>query len=173
MMVLGLLGLQAACSESNENGTTPPDMGYHEASVSGDNIGMTISGNAIFGVQQNSDEWVVFLWRGDIYGQSFNVTMLFRENAARPEPGTYTIFDTEEGAPTADDFLAAYLFAQTSSFGAFNSVSGTFTITASSSEEVTGTFQFDAVLDPSSLNVTAQTAAVSGSFRAVPGNIPY
>ncbi len=173
LTLLAFLGLQGACSGPDENGISPSDQGYHEVQVSGDNIGINLSGNAIFGVQPNSEEWVVFMWRGDIYGLSFNVTTVFRENSARPEPGTYTIYDTEDGTPTANDFLAAYVFAQTASIGAFNSVSGTLTITASSDAEVTGTFQFDAVLDPSSVNVTAPTAAVSGSFRAVPGEIPY
>lgn len=173
LFLTGFFGLQIGCSDIEVTGPGPEDLGYHEALVSGDDIGTTLSGNAIFGVQANSGEWVIFLWIGDIYGQAFNVTTFFRESSERPEPGTYTIFNTDDGAPTVDDFLAAYVFAQTLSLGAFNSVSGTLTITESSNTEVVGTFEFDAVLDPASVNVTAQTAAVSGSFRAVPGVIPY
>ena len=169
------LGIAGCSSIETVGGPAPGNSGSYSASVSGDDINANISGNAIFGLQENNlggTEWVVFMWTGVINSNAFDVITIFRENIDLPAPGTYQIGDVEQGAPSVDDFLGGYVFAGSTAFGAFLSTSGTITITASSSEEVTGTFEFTGTLDESSFGVTAPTATLSGSFTAVPGIIP-
>lgn len=176
LLVIGLgMGVASCSSIETVGGPPPEDMGSYTASVVGDDINANISGNAIFGLQENNlggSEWVVFMWTGVINSNAFDVITIFRENLEIPAPGTYEIHDVEQGAAGIDDFLAGYVFAGSTAFAAFLSTSGTITITSSSDEEVRGTFEFTGALDDASFGVTAETATLSGSFTAVPGIIP-
>ncbi len=172
----GNIGL-AACSSIEVTTPPPPeDQGSYNAVVSGGDLNVSLTGNAIFGVQTNLDginEFVLFLSTGQVPSSTFDVITMFREETTLPEPDTYTIYDTEQGAPLPEDFLAAYVFSDQTSFGAFLTGSGTLTIQASSDEEITGTFEFVGVLDENSaLGVFTDSVSVSGSFEAVPGIIP-
>ena len=169
---MGLL----ACGETTSD-PVPEDRGFYNAQVSGEGIGATISGNAVFGTVENTSgviEWTLFLWRGDhftIFNQ-FNVITLFRENLDRPEPGTYALNDVASDSLTADDFVAAYALSFAAAYGVFFTGSGTLTVETSTAEEISGSFQLTGVLDESlSIDIVAPTATVTGTFRAVPGTI--
>ncbi len=170
-MTLGPL----ACGETTSE-PGPEDRGTFNAQVSGEGIGATISGNAVFGTAVNSGvtEWTLFLWRGDAFTifNQFNIISMFRENLERPEAGSYALNDVASGTVTADDFVAAYALSFGAAYGVFFTGSGTLTVETSTAEEITGSFQLSGALDESrSLDIAAPTATVTGTFRAVPGPI--
>ena len=177
-VLLAIVG-QIACGETET--TTEPipeDKGDLTLLVSGDDISHTLNGKAMFGTSRGSsghDEWVLFLWRGDrlYYSNQFDILELFRANLDRPEPGTYTMAAFSDGAPADEEFVGTYVFSFAISYGVFHVESGTLTIETSSDQEISGSFEMTAVLDAgNSSEVSADTATVSGTFRAVPGVIP-
>lgn len=161
----------------NGNGPNGPvDMGDFTGSVAGD-LELTLDGRAAFGIQASSGEWVLFLSVGDVNGTEFDVVSFFRENAARPPTGTFTIHTAFEDAPTVDDFRAIYILARsTGTFGEFRSDSlttGTLTILTSSDTEITGEYSFialDFFVQP--VAGAPDSLLLEGEFRAVRGTIP-
>jgi hypothetical protein len=173
-MAVGLL----ACGETtSEPDPEPEDRGFYNAQVSGDGIGATISGSAVFGTAVNTSgvtEWTLFLWKGDAFTifNQFNVITMFRENLDRPPPGSYVLNDVASDSLTADDFVAAYAVSFGAAYGVFFTGSGTLTVETSTAVEITGSFQLTGALDESrSIDIVAPTAQVTGTFRAVPGTI--
>lgn len=175
LLLVASLGGVVACKSTFEfTGPDPVEIGSFTATVVGEDLNVNLSGNAVFGIQETGpvNEWVVFLWNGQVPGTSFNVVRMFRENLDQPGPDGYSIYSVEDGSPTIDDFLAAYAFSGTAASGAFLSISGNLTITTSTPEEVTGTFEFIGILDPGSFGLTTDSVTVSGSFTAEAGLIP-
>ena len=177
MVVLAIAG-QIACSETEvTTEPVPDDKGDLTLLITGDDISHTITGKAV-GTAIGSGghtEWVLFLWRGDLlyYTYQFDVLDLFRSNLDRPEPGTYTMAAHSEGEPADEVFAGRYVFSFVISYGVFHIETGTLTIDTSSEEEIAGSFEMMALLDEGiSSEVRADTAFVSGTFRAVPGVIP-
>ena len=120
-------------------------------------------------------EWVLFLWRGELlyYTYQFDVLDLFRVSMSLPDPGIYDMVSHSDSTRADDEFTGRYVFSFAISYGVFHVESGTLTIDASSDEEISGSFEMTAVLDEAnSSDVRADTAMVSGTFRAVPGVIP-
>ena len=177
-VLLAIVG-QIACGET-ENTTEPilEDKGDLTLLVSGDDISHTLTGKAVFGTARTSsgaDEWVLFLWRGDQlrYQSQFDVLDMFRASLDRPEPGTYTMAAFSDGARADQEFAGRYIFSFGISYGVFHVESGTLTIETSSDQEISGSFEMTAVIDERfSTEVSADTAMVSGTFRAAPGVIP-
>lgn len=170
---------QVACAEPEV--TTEPvadDKGDLTLLITGDDISHTINGKAVFGTASGSNghtEWVLFLWRGDMlyYTYQFDVLDLFRDDLYVPEPGTYDMAAHSEGEPSDEDFAGRYVFSFAISYGVFHVESGTLTIDASSDQEISGSFEMMALRDEAnSSEVRADTAFVTGTFRAVPGVIP-
>ncbi|MBE0591316.1 MAG: hypothetical protein IH616_02810 [Gemmatimonadales bacterium] len=156
----------------------PSNDGAFSATVVGEGLGAIVSGKAMFGTATNSSnvtEWTLFLYSGDVLRPNFrfNVVTLLRRALSRPEAGTYSLGDFATGAPTPEDFVAAYVFSFATSYGVFLTGAGTLTVDTSTADEIVGTFALTGVRDPSlSIFVDADTVEVSGSFRAVPGSIP-
>lgn len=156
----------------------PEDNGDLTLLISGEDITHTITGKAVFGTASGGDghpEWVLFLWRGDLlyYAYQFDVLDLFRGDLFPPEPGTYEMAPYSAGPPPDEEFAGRYVFSFAISYGVFLVESGTLTIDAASDEEISGSFEMMALRDElNSSEVRADTAFVSGTFRAVPGVIP-
>jgi len=156
----------------------PDDRGDLTLLVGGDDIAHTLTGNAVFGTASGEGgrtEWVLFLWRGErlYYTYQFDVVDLFRTSLERPGTGTYDVAPFSGGVPAEDEFAGRYVFSFVVSYGVFNVESGTLTIDNSSDEEISGSFELTAVLDEAqSTEVSAVTATLSGTFRAVSGEIP-
>ncbi len=169
-----VMGFAACASIETTIAPLPPNQGSYSASIVGGDLGANLTGNAMFGYQTNSSgitEFVIFLWSGNVPGTNFDIVTLFRENLDLPLPGTYVI-ENADGGGQQEGFLAAYVFSGATAFGAFLSVSGTLTIAVSSTDSIEGTFDFAGSLDPASIGVNTDSVTVSGSFTAVPGQIP-
>ncbi len=178
VVLLAIVG-QIACGETDvPTDPVPEDRGDLTLLISGGDISHTLTGNAVFGTAPKGNgetDWVLFLWRGArlFYTYQFDVVDLFRASLERPDPGTYTLAAHSEGPPADDAFAGRYVYSFVISYGVFHIESGTLTIDSSSDQEIAGSFELNAVLDESrSTDVPTQTATLSGTFRAVPGDIP-
>ncbi len=172
---ISLTVMFVACSSSEGTFIPPLGQGSCAASVVGEGISENVAGSAVFGYQTGAEgltQWVFFLWDGNYYGDSFDIITLFRTNLTIPAPGTYEIQDASEDPETENDFLAGWVFSSPSAFATFLSVTGTITITSSSDEQVSGTFEFSGAQREGAFGVTADSVMVSGSFTAVPGDVP-
>jgi hypothetical protein len=152
----------AACNE-----TTSPETGGPDVGMTGE-FTATLSGavsTQITGFAQSSgatDEgWSVHL----LTPGGGNSILIVTEGVGRPAPGDYTIADiasTLNDAPAGEYSVFVGLEGDASAVTGFFSVSGTLTITASSSEAVSGSFSFTGA-DPSDLSVTV---TVEGNFTS-------
>ena len=163
----------AACdsNDDDDNGGGPGQLGSYSATL-GEDFSGTLSGNAFFSVVEDEDipggrAFALILFDGPVTQAGTTGKMLaFTRYSDRPGTGTYTIDDDLE---TGNSVGAMYANIQDQVYSGFNGETGTFTVTGSSSNSLTGTFSFSGpgfdMTDPE--NPVELSGSVSGSFNAV------
>jgi hypothetical protein len=119
---------------------------------------------------------MIFMLNGVFLGSDFDMIGFGREGSGTPIPvGTHTVLDATSNTLNDEDVTAAYMAGRSdNSLGVFGSVSGTLTITSSSSDRVEGSFNFSAtmLLGGGDAMLGVEDLNISGTFVAGPGTIP-
>lgn len=160
--------------------STGPGEGSYTIMFGGDTT-FTVSGEAVFGtsIEEGVERWTIYLGRGALLSSDFDAVAIGRHGSGTPIGiGTHSISDAMDAATDAEDIDAAYTLGRSAgSFRIFPSVSGTLSISAASSDRVTGEFDFRVSHfftwgSDDGPFAGVQDLTLSGSFSAVPGTIP-
>ncbi|MFC1639876.1 hypothetical protein ACFL3B_03825 [Gemmatimonadota bacterium] len=178
MITLSLVVAVALAVGGCKDSTGPSDANF-TATITGD-LELELEGEAIFGVTTSGgiDRWMIFLTAGQfMVDPDWDMIGISREASGTSiGVGTHTIVDAADDDLEAEDVAAAYMLGRHNggSLGVFGSVSGTLTITAATSNVVTGNFSFSATMHAAVGDDARdlRDLMVTGSFTAEPGTIP-
>ena len=158
--------LLVACDSSGDDDGDGSRLGNGSASVTGA-LTSQFSGSAVFTVSEDQQGSGFILLIADTDDPTEDeptefVTVLRR--GERPAVGTY---DLEVDSTNVPVMIAGYYKASGSSETIVAGVTGTLTITESTSSRVKGSYEFDGGVDTDEDGELDEEAAFSGSFEAV------
>lgn len=165
-----LMGVFVFFGCGDDDPTGPGDDGMFTATISGD-INKSLSGNAWFwsGVIEGESGFVLWLF-SEIDNEDIDDAIWFsREGTTRPGTGQYVISNYEnwgEEGWNPQHFMAWYTGDETIVW----SVSGSITLTTSTSNRVAGNFQFQASGMSSQNQGDQISVTISGEFDAIGTN---
>ena len=149
---LALVGALALSGCGDDDGRSTGTLGSFNGNITGD-ITATLEGNAIFSVDQTDDLWELALVNAPVASPPFTLALARIGFAALPPNGTYNV-----GLASGNITGSLYVLAPDKFYYL---TGGSLTVTASSEDAVTGTFNFTA-LDEDDVG----TITITGSFTA-------